>query len=218
MQLQSLNDIPIFVLHLERAIERIPTIQALEAVFHRPLIVMKAIDGTDPTNDVVVRHPRTHPYFKTDIEIGNVGCLLSHIQMYRTAVSQNIQCIGLLEDDAECRVPIEPITEFVRSLPHWDILFLGATEWVNPLPLLLNTVRVERFWGTHAYLITRHTAEVVLADYEEITRAGRAYPIDWLLAYSIQKHGLRAFGPLQPKQFFQQVPGFTSYITGKKRT
>ena len=215
-----LADIPFFMIHLKRVVEREPLIRRLEEDLHHPMMILDAIDGkTDPR---VAAHPRTHPFWMMPTELGGVAGLLSHIQLFRVMVERNLPYIGVFEDDAECTASVEMIDEFYamanRTVGPWDVFFLGGTEWVKSAPITPTLVQVERFWGAHAYLVTQAAARHSIEDYEALANAGYAYPFDWHLAYTIQKHGLRAFGPFHPKQFLRQRPGLVSYITGKIRT
>lgn len=230
--LAPLADIPFFVIHLPRTQERESLIQALRETLQHPLLLADAIDGsTDPR---IASHPNRYPHlypriyphtqtaFNTQTRLSEIGCLLSHLQLFHWMIERNVPYIGVFEDDAECLVPAATVDEFVttanQTVPNWDILFLGGNEWVAAIPVANGLVRVDCFWGAHAYLITLAAAKASLADYEFLAAAGCAYPFDWHLAYTIQKHRLRAFGPMNPKQLFRQRPGFVSQITGKVRS
>ena len=136
--------------------------------------------------------------------------------------SQNFPVMGIFEDDAEFVGTIPNLDSFYNTVnafePEWDILFLGANEWVEYEQVESSLVKVSRFWGTHAFLIRESAARKVIQDHEDLLAKGYAYPADWLYAYSIQRHKLKAFGPIYSKRFIRQKPGLVSAINGKMRT
>jgi hypothetical protein len=114
---------------------------------------------------------------------------------------------------------IDHFTRHVSTLSgeRWDILLLGANEYVDFTPIDARTTRVKRFWGTHAMILRPRAIEAVLKTFETSQKDGVFLPADWLYNRAIIDHRLACYGPSFPTQLCRQVPGLVSAITGKRR-
>lgn len=105
---------------------------------------------------------------------GAVGCYLSHLGVYHTALSRGHECILVLEDDAElCENFRSRLREQVQTLPEWDVLVLGyeakrVERIASPARAKTECTRLRKFYGAYAYVITRRGMQKVL---------DRAWPI-----------------------------------------
>jgi len=116
---------------------------------------------------------------------GAVGCYLSHLGVYHTALSRGHECILVLEDDAElCENFRSRLREQVEALPEWDVLVLGyeakrverterrernaAERGATSARAQPKCVRLRKFYGAYAYVITRRGMQKIL---------DRAWPI-----------------------------------------
>jgi GR25 family glycosyltransferase involved in LPS biosynthesis len=206
-------EIPFFCIHLARAKEREDFMTHFQNVIGRSVYVWPASDEND-----VGHMPRKHPHEK-ETKIGELACLLSHVRLLEKMVADGTSVMGIFEDDAEAVTGLVHIKILVEEVDtDWDILFLGANQWVECSSKTPTIVRVTRFWGTHAFLIRLEAAKKVLATYKTLIEKGFAYPADWLYAKSISDHHLVAYGPTNPKEYIRQKPGLVSAITGKIRT
>lgn len=165
--------------------------------------------------------PRGHPH-ERETSIGALGCLDSHIRLLQKMIDEGLEVIGIFEDDAELVVKSEKLLEFYEKAsaikPEWDLLVLGANEWVDFRSVIPGISRPSRFWGTHAFLIRRRAALAVLALFKDLQAKGYSYPADWLYSYAIGQKGLIAYGPDICRSLIRQKPGLVSAINGKVRT
>lgn len=211
-------DIPFFSIHLERESNRQAYMTHLQNTLGRQITTWKASEGTEVASR---GWPRGHPH-ERETSIGALGCLDSHIRLLQHMITEKYIYMGIFEDDAECVVDISTLDSFFESAnaqqKPWDILFLGANEWVDFFPSQRNLIQIFRFWGTHAFLIKADAARKIIQDHRDLLSKGYAYPADWLYAYSIQKHGLVAYGPTFCKGMIRQKPGLVSAINGKIRS
>ena len=217
-----LPNIPFYCIHLEREEGRLELINALEDGLGRPLVMWPASEGCEIAK---LGWPRRHPH-QGQTKDGELGCLSSHVRLL-SLMRRDI--IGVFEDDAEVVCDLDTLVNYMNTVeeinPEWDILFLGANEWVESLPFA-QTIgkpqydlvrRIERFWGTHAFLIRRRAADLVVATHEKLLKEGFAYPADWLYAKTIKEYNLKVYGPADPKSMIRQKPGLVSSITGNIR-
>jgi GR25 family glycosyltransferase involved in LPS biosynthesis len=217
-----LPNIPFYCIHLESEESRMELINTLEERLGRPLVMWPASVGSEVAK---LGWPRRHPH-QGQTKDGELGCLSSHLHIL-TFMRGDV--IGIFEDDAEVICEKETLEAFVGTVeeidPDWDILFLGANEWVESLPFAKNRAkpqfelvrRIQRFWGTHAFLIRRRAANLVIATHEKALKEGFAYPADWLYAKTIKEYSLKVYGPADPKSMIRQKPGLVSSITGNIR-
>ena len=226
------KEIPFFCIHLLSETNRESAILALKEGLQCPMKIVEAINGT-AFLQTYPNFPRRHPFETLAKERGipdkgqfisnpgEVGCLLSHISILYHAEQKGYPFIGIFEDDAEFHTTLPHLNAFlenVEKLPQqWDFLILGANEWVQSFPVDSELHQIQRFWGTHALLLSRKAIQAILATHKQLQMEGFAYPADWLYAKSIQEHKLTVYGPTQPKSLFRQVPGFVSAINGKVR-
>jgi GR25 family glycosyltransferase involved in LPS biosynthesis len=212
-----LSNIPFFTVHLKRETIREGFMTHFQNSLGRTIHIWDASDGVEVASR---GWPRGHP-FEAETSIGALGCLDSHIRLLEYMLTKNYPIVGVFEDDAECMSGIPQLESFYQTVntidPNWDMLFLGANEWVECDVIQSNVIKVRRFWGTHAFLIRESAARKVIEDHRDLLEKGYAYPADWLYAYSIQKHGLNAYGPILCKKLIRQKPGLISAINGKIR-
>jgi GR25 family glycosyltransferase involved in LPS biosynthesis len=102
---------------------------------------------------------------------GMVGCYLSHLKVLEMIKSGSKPYGLVLEDDA--LFPEDVYTKHIKNalmdMPEdWDVILLG--RWPLEEKNENKYVKVNKFWGTHGYLVNRQGAD-------KITRYGGA-PID----------------------------------------
>jgi GR25 family glycosyltransferase involved in LPS biosynthesis len=212
---------PAHVIHLPSALEREPWIQRLETGLGWRLTWVEASDGsawhTDPTIG------KRHPWTGEPISRGNIGCTETHLRiLQRVAASGSGAVAVIFEDDCELTTTGAEVDQFIRHVStlsgeRWDILLLGATEYVDFTPIDARTARVKRFWGTHAMILRPRAIEAALKAFQAFQAEGKFPPADWLYNRAIAESHLACYGPCIPRQLCRQVPGLVSAITGKVR-
>jgi GR25 family glycosyltransferase involved in LPS biosynthesis len=155
-----------------------------------------------------------------------MGCAESHIRLLKGAVDRGEDLI-VFEDDCEILLTadgvmfaLEHMREVIQTVNggEWDILLLGANEYVDSQPVTPLISRISRFWGTHAMLIRSRAAREVLRVFVETQKEGVFYPADWLYNEAIKRRGLAVFAPTNPRAFCRQIPGLRSDVTGGVRS
>jgi GR25 family glycosyltransferase involved in LPS biosynthesis len=186
--------------------ERIEYVKLLEEKIQFPINIFNAIQGEKYRE--YFRAFR-HVLSNNTITYGMIGCVLSHIQILKKAKTN----ILLFEDDCEY---VSDCSEFVINAPDYDILCLGTNENVD-YDIFDSYVKVTRFWGTHALLIKYSAIEKILQTFERYASMNIFLPADWLYSIAIKEHNLRAFAPINPKQYFKQKSSLVSSVNGKVR-
>jgi len=93
-----------FVVHLDRARDRMPQVERLMAKLPVPSEIVEAIDGsrlTEAEIDQVYRRRLHKPSYPFSMSFGEIACFLSHRKAWAAIVEQNIDAGLIFEDDVE---------------------------------------------------------------------------------------------------------------------
>ncbi|MDE2202743.1 MAG: glycosyltransferase family 25 protein [Burkholderiaceae bacterium] len=127
-----------------------------------------------------------------ELTVGEVGCALSHLGVYRAMIAQDLPYALVLEDDAKLGpdVPavldaltqqVSPDEPVVTLLTHIDRYYKRSAR---PLTASHATVRLANYqWLAHGYFVTRAAAKRM---------AEQLYPV-WLAAdywYKFEREGI----------------------------
>jgi GR25 family glycosyltransferase involved in LPS biosynthesis len=215
-----------YILHANWISERDSLVQTLrQQVVGWDLDIFSAVDGRNYENrpDLAKLHPRT----RQPVTPGTIGCTLSHVKILQGLISTSSRPdtpsqMLILEDDCIFVLPylqwqLYILTADACTQGEWDILLLGATEYVESAIASFCMRRVWRFWGTHAVIVKPHAAEAILKTFMDTQREGYCMPADWLYNEAIRRHGLVCYGPLDPHCLCRQAPGLASSNEGEVR-
>lgn len=206
--------LPAFAINLDKG--RLPHVFKLSTDTSIPIIISKASDGSEYWDSNIKMR---HPWGNERLTPGMMGCTKSHMNLLD---DENRQGVYIFEDDAELVMPMEHVERFIDDVlktqgNSWDIILLGANEYVNSKPITHEINRVYRFWGTHAMIINYNVYDFIKKTFYDALDEGIFLPADWMYNEAIRQYKLRVFAPSSPKLFFRQVPGLVSAITGKIR-
>ena len=211
-----------YIIHLDSATERSTAIEALQRTFFMPLVVTPASNGEAWMRDATVS--KRHVLAGQQVTQGMLGCAESHMNLLSRGLHEGLDELAIFEEDCEFVVGGHTVKEWVDGVRAsgvpWDILLLGANEYVNqpPVPTVVGgAVKVGRFWGTHAMLVRARAAEAAIRTFTQSQKEGFFLPADWMYNEAIRREGLVVFGPPSPKALCRQIPGLVSAITGKVR-
>ena len=116
--MKTLNDCfeKIYCVNLERRPERWDLCKEAFSQYNINVERYEAVDGT--------KHDRVGR-----MSHGEVGCLLSHLNILKKCKEDNVSNVLILEDDVEFRPNFDKLfSEYIEEVPEWDILYLGATH------------------------------------------------------------------------------------------
>jgi len=208
---------PAFVIHLDSVEERLPIISNLEKDLKIPITIFSASDGSELWGTRELRHP-----WRFDkLTKGMVGCGISHYNLLKKVLNENMEGVFLLEDDAKVNSSIEEINGLIEEINKfpWDIILLGANEYVESEVQTMNIQKVRRFWGAHSMLIKKECIPFILQTFEDFLEKDVCLYGDWLYKEAISKYNLKVYGPSLSfiNKHFSQSEGFVSALTGKRR-
>ena len=207
------------VIHLDTATDRLPLIEKLRNILVHNLEVYSAKDGTDW--EKLDKIQKTHVRDKTPANRGMLGCAHSHIDILVGSLKAKQEATLLFEDDCDMFGTQNDIYGFIYRANHlqtpWDIILLGANEYVESTKINDEHTQVNRFWGTHAVILKEKAMRAALQVFADAQKKGEFLPADWMYNEAIKQHGLVCYAPTQINRLCQQKPGLISAITGKAR-
>ena len=210
------------MIHLYRATEREPLIQALAAALQTPFEIQEAVDGgklvAEGHPTVCGIHPGIHR------TAGEIGCAASHLAAYRAALDADLSHLVVFEDDCTAapgfsltalRTYLAGAGAFAEEFSMkgmTDLTLLstcGCYEWRQ----LTRGVKVtNHFNGSHAYIIGRAMMQKVVDFYDALAVKGQTAPIDGVLPILLREGQRWAFCPENDTAFFKQNREIPSYV------
>lgn len=140
------------------------------------------------------------------LNLGEIGCFISHREIWKYAKEKGYSKVLILEDDAEIQEDANAVfSEAIESLPdNWDMLYLGQRNYDNlknsrekdgDMAALTGHVsgslyEAKRCWLTHAYAINIKCVDYLLEHTKQID-----WPIDGVLADVQKELNVYAFYP-----------------------
>jgi len=208
-----------YVIHIDTAVERLPIIEKLRKTMIHDVVIFQAKDGSEWESSPKIA--KLHPLDKTPVSRGNLGCTHSHIDIIHGRLKAKEEYCLIFEDDCDMLGSQDDVYRFIHhaeNLPDkWDIILLGANEYVESTKVDATYRRVKRFWGTHAVIMKEKAMRAALKVFADAQKRGEFLPADWMYNEAIAKEGIVCYGPTSINTICQQKPGLISSINGKPR-
>jgi glycosyl transferase family 25 len=120
----------VFILNLERSTDRY---QKCSLQLQKQGIEFERIDAVDGRNinEAVLAKLRCHDYSKyhKPLTNGELGCYLTHLNVYREIINQQLDFALVLEDDVlidtQLKDTLESLSDNSLNLPPWDLIKLS---------------------------------------------------------------------------------------------
>jgi len=132
------------------------------------------ISGHDGKNEKLPLGYRTYPNWKLennwnqwwnrDLTPGEIGCTVSHINVWNSVISNNYNRVLVLEEDFKVIRPLNEITNQELAEIEWDFCYLGRYSFSDSdnVKLTKNLVKPGNSYTSHAYLLTRDGAQKLI--------------------------------------------------------
>lgn len=130
--------LPIFVISLKRRVDRLQHMQALLAARGLQAEFVDAVDGAALTPEQSARYDRRRALrvYGAEMNAAEIGCHLSHLEVYRRIVARGLDTALVLEDDIDCDADFADLLDGLLAAPHQDWLILRLQsikgEILNP--------------------------------------------------------------------------------------
>jgi glycosyl transferase family 25 len=172
-------DIPVFVINLRRSVERRDHTTKQLNELEVPFQIIEAVDGVE-LSDHEIRYNNDFGIFKTGfysryLRKEEIGCVLSHLKIYRKMVDEKIGLACILEDDNDYLKEFKDLLiNADLKITDWDILYLGhrsgctmkvaqsrKRKQLIPFKYYVGEA-IEVPHGSHAYIINIEAARKIL--------------------------------------------------------
>jgi len=206
------NNVAIYVLHLDRATERLPVIADLETKLNTRLPIFPACEGNEfirnghPTKCINDARYRRSP--------GDIGCTVSHINICRHTLSNNYDFVVIFEDDCTIDKTLDDIRqrlgEFKALNKSWDLFCIGGRN--NGVGIDDIFMKLEFFYGTHAVILNKKFMRELILRYETYYNSGRTWAIDGIYSNVLRSGKCTGYGFRSHTELFYQKTELPSYI------
>ena len=213
-KLTKTSSIGFYMIHLERATERLPVIKELERQLNIKLQIFEGADGY-----ALIRegHPTTCQQRGPPATRGpgDIGCTVSHINICKDAISKNYEYIVIFEDDCvfTSDLPILAASLEQVKMP-WDLLLLGG----NPHTFLhipgTSVSTVTTFDCTHACVLNTNFMHELVKTYQSYYDVNCTLSIDTMYSNVLKTD--KVTGIINSRPFIQK-PAIYSYIIERIR-
>lgn len=179
MTVATSAELPVYLINLDRAVQRRETIQVRLAEQGLSYTRIPGVDGRAEEARLLaaVDIPAFRRNMGREVLIGGIGCYHSHLRVWEAFLASGAPHALVLEDDATFGPDFaEAIDLALRAHDHWDLLKLNCIRAKLPV----SQGRLGRWslmaylgpnTGTGAYLINRATAAKLLPAMARVTRA-----------------------------------------------
>lgn len=162
-----------FVVNLKRSEDRRERMKNVLKNFPYPWEFFEGVDGRDIKNiDEVQDKKKVLRFHKADLKLGELGCALSHITIYKKMIDENIERALILEDDIFLKKDFYEVLEKVKDFQmNNDVFMLGHSGLLirkkafgkkiyknYSLKKTINSVN-----GTFAYMVDLNAAKKLYA-------------------------------------------------------
>jgi GR25 family glycosyltransferase involved in LPS biosynthesis len=214
------QNIGYYIIHLEKATERLDTIHKLQHDLNTPIITFPAADGYEIVKN---GHPTTcqergSPHTRG---AGCIGCTVSHINICKEAIAKGQEYAVIFEDDCVFASTLDSfqniMNQFASLQLPFDLFTLGYSP-VSALPVHDSVFsKINRFNGTYGSLLSQTFMKKLVDLYEKYYNNNTTLSIDTMYSNVIEQYNMNAYGITNPSTYFSHKDGMYSYVIEKIR-
>uniref|UniRef100_UPI00358FE92A procollagen galactosyltransferase 1-like n=1 Tax=Myxine glutinosa TaxID=7769 RepID=UPI00358FE92A len=195
----------VFMINLERRPDRHQLMISLLDELRIDFKLIKAVDGKSLNNSQIqamnidMLPGYEDPYSARALTKGEIGCFLSHYNIWKKVLEHNLGKVLVLEDD--CR--FEPffhrrLTRIMNDVDvvglDWDLIYVGRKRMQleypeTPVPGVPNLVEADYSYWTLSYVLSHSGAAKLVA----ARPLGRMLPVDEFLPVMFNKHPVEEY-------------------------
>ena len=219
-----MNNIPIFIINLKKDTNKKQHMETLCEKHNLQCQFTEAVYGKDldeKSLSKVYNKEESIRVLGRGLSKGEIGCALSHLNIYKHMIDHNIKNAIIFEDDVQLTEDFHSLISNIDQFPSdWELVLLGYykncfTEKCSRSSLRdrkkittsHQTVRlIERAYGTHGYLINLQGAKKLFNQLSVIKK-----PIDHYTSneaninlYAIYPRVVRLYKPLSDHSSIEQ--------------
>ena len=210
------SDVGFYMIHLERAKERLSDVAALEKGLNMSLQIFPGVEGAQVVAD---GHP-TLCITKTGGHrgAGDIGCTVSHIRICKEALEKGYSHVVIFEDDCQLTGSLSTIDNVLTHAKDilrngWDLFILDGNLHTSS-SLTSQIIQVKGFYQTHAVILSRFFMKKLVQLYETYYAEGYTYAIDGIYTNLLHSGGCTGYGIAHQRSLFKQKAGYSYIIDG----
>lgn len=127
----------IFVVNMDRSTQRLAEMTRRLERLNLPFTRTGAVDGADLDEDALNRYYSSslnRRIYRRALSAGEIGCYLSHRNIWQTMVDSHLAMALVIEDDAELDAQLPKVLKTIENLSRpWDIIKLYEPPGKKPL-------------------------------------------------------------------------------------
>ena len=172
-------NIPVFVINLKRSRERRDHTTKQLNDLGVPFQIIEAIDGVE-LSDQEIRNNRDYGIYKSGCHSSylrkeEIGCVLSHLKIFRKMIDEKIELACILEDDNDYSKEFKNLLiDGNLNTSEWDILYLGHHSACTTREAQVSNKKhlisadsvigepIEVPYGAYAYILNIEAAKKIL--------------------------------------------------------
>lgn len=120
-----------FIVNLKQSADRRERMQTVLKDFPYEWEFFEAVDGREIKNvSEVYDEKKALRFHKTPLKAGELGCVLSHLKIYKKMIDEGIDRALILEDDIALEKDFYPVLATLTNTPmHNDVFMLGHSGY-----------------------------------------------------------------------------------------
>ena len=198
-----------FIINLKRDIERREKVE--KQLKKENIINYEFITGIDGQNGDLenysfnILQDWNEPFTRKTITKGECGCALTHYNIWKKIVQENIEHCLILEDDIIIANNFNSkLQEKLDNISNFDLLYVGRRP-LSKNEIIVNThiIKAKYSYGMHAYILSITGARKLL----EYNFLNNIFPVDEFLPLIYDSD----YPLIQYKKYFQNKPEFYAY-------
>lgn len=107
----------------------------------------------------------SNSWWSRDVLPGEIGCTISHINIWKDIVKNEYKQVLILEEDFKGLIPLNELHDVDLLVTDWDLCYLGRNRVNNAyeeVSISDKLIKPEASYNSHAYLLTNRGAHKLL--------------------------------------------------------
>jgi len=135
--------------------------------------------------------------------MGNIGLILTNLQIFEYAKEQKFSQILIMEDDVYFTSEINNIESLISYVPNdWDMLYMGGNHnyhnkgsKAQPIPINDHVIKCQHTFTTHCYAVKSHMYDILTSRLSKLDA-----PIDVIYTEIQKEYNVYSIYPSVAKQ------------------
>jgi GR25 family glycosyltransferase involved in LPS biosynthesis len=196
--LNNLDNVGIYMIHLERITERLENVRKLEKDLGLTFNKFWGIDGRKLVENGCPTKDNLNPTMNRIP--GSIGCSVSHIEVCKDAYKNGYNYAIIFEDDAILNNK-ELFYDYLRkckeyfdsSETSWDIFYMGSTN-LEFSEINKYIARIYFSFGLHSYIINKNMMLKIIERFNNNYNLGYIERSDWLTSNILKSSLVEGYG------------------------